>query len=104
VKARERILTPTGALRAGPALLTSVLGIALALGLTIAYVDRVDDRREASARVAAEDQRRASEQSRAIVCALINANVRVYEETPPQTAAGRNLAGAWIELKLQLGC
>jgi hypothetical protein len=104
VRARERILTQTGALRAGPALLTSVLGIAVALLLTIGYVNRVDNRREASARAAVEAQRRASEQSRAIVCALVTANVRVYEETPPSSAAGRNLAEAWVQLKAQLGC
>jgi hypothetical protein len=104
MRARERILTPTGAIRAWPAVLLSLVGVGLALVFTIGYVNRVDNRREASARAAAEAQRQASEQSRAIVCALVTANVRVYEETPPQTAAGRNLAGAWVELKLQLGC
>jgi type II secretory pathway pseudopilin PulG len=104
VKARDRIFTPTGALRAGPSLLLSVLGIALALGLTIAYVQQVDERREQSARQAQEAQRRAGEQVRAAICSMILANVRVYDETPPQTLAGRNLADSWDALSVQFGC
>ncbi len=97
-------MTPTGALRAGPALLLSLLGIALALGFTIAYVGQVDHRRAQSARQAQEAQRRAGEQVKAAVCAMVLANVRVYQETPPQTAAGRNLADSWELLSVQFDC
>jgi hypothetical protein len=93
MRARDRILTPTGALRAGPAIWLSLLGIALAFGFTIAYVGRV-----------AAAQRAEGERSRAAVCALVNSNVAAYSETPPATAAGRNIAASWVELKAQLGC
>lgn len=104
VRARGWFLTPTGALRAGPQVLLSLVGIALALGLTIAYVHRVDERRAASDRAARVAQQRAAEQTKAVVCSMILANVQVYDETPPQTAAGRNLAESWNQLKAQLGC
>ena len=98
------ILTPTGALRAGPALLTSLLGVALALGFTIAYVGRVDERRAASDRASRAAQQRAAEQTKAAVCSMILANVRVYDETPPTTPAGKNLAESWNLLSVQFGC
>lgn len=104
VRARDRILTPTGALRVGPSLLLSLLGIALALGFTIAYVAKVDQRRVASDRAQTVEQQRAAERTKAAVCSMILANVRVYDETPPSTAAGRNLAESWDQLKAQLGC
>lgn len=104
MRTRDRILTPTGALRLGPSLLLSVLGIALALGFTIAYVARVDQRRVRSAQVAQQAQREQGEQTRAVVCRLIVAQVDAYAEQPPQTAAGRNIAETWAVLKLQLGC
>ncbi len=93
MKARERLLTPTGALRAWPAIWLSLLGIALAFGFTIAYVGRV-----------AAAQRAEGERSRAAVCSLVNANVAAYGETPPATAAGQNIAESWVTLKGQLGC
>ncbi len=104
MKATERILTPTGAFRAVPTLIISLIGVFLALGLTVAYVGRVDARREASARSATEAQRRAGEQVKAAVCSMILANVRVYDETPPSTPAGRNLAESWDLLSVQFGC
>lgn len=104
MRARDRILTPTGALRVGPSLLLSVLGIALALGLTIAYVQQVDARRVESDRAQRVAQQQAAEQTKAAVCAMILANVRVYDETPPSTAAGRNLAESWDLLAAQFGC
>lgn len=104
MRARDWIFTPTGALRAGPSLLLSVLGIALALGLTIGYVQRVDERRAASDRAGRAAQQRAAEQTKAIVCSMILANVRVYDETPPTTPAGRNLADSWRALSVQFGC
>jgi uncharacterized protein HemX len=104
VKASERIVTPTGALRVGPSLLLSLLGVALALGFTIAYVHQVDQRRARSAQQALEADRRAAEQNRAVACALINAQVAAYEETPPATMAGQNIADSWRTLKVTYGC
>ncbi len=104
MKATERLLTPTGAIRAWPTVALSLLGIALAFGFTIGYVNRVDDRREASDRAAAQAQREAGEQMRAAVCALVNSNVAAYGETPPSTAAGQNVAASWRTLKVQFGC
>jgi hypothetical protein len=104
VRTRDRILTSTGALRVGPSLLLSLLGVALALGLTIAYVQQVDARRARSAQQAKDADRRAADENRAVVCALINANVAAYEETPPASPAGQNLAAAWQTLKFRYGC
>lgn len=94
MKPRERILTPTGALRAAPALLTSVLGIALALGLTIAYVARVDRAAEA----------RNVQRSRDI-CGIIvlidDRNQELPPATDPDTAAFR---AELHRYRLKLGC
>lgn len=80
-----------------------VTSIALAVA-NVAYTNYVDQRRADSARTGVEAQRRAAEQTKAGVCALVDANVQVYQETPPQTAAGKNLAAAWETLKVQFGC
>lgn len=77
--------------------------VAVGVG-NVLYTNHVDDRRAASARAGAEAQRRAGEQVKAAVCSMILANVRVYVETPPQTAAGRNLADSWALLSKQFGC
>lgn len=42
--------------------------------------------------------------NREATCAVVLAQVQVYEETPPQTVAGRNAAESWSELALWLGC
>lgn len=101
---RERFLTPTGAIRAWPTVLISLVGVGLALGFTIAYVNRVDERRAASDRAARVAQQRAAEQTKMAVCAMILANVRVYDETPPTSPAGKNLAESWDLLATQFGC
>lgn len=104
MRARDRILTPTGALRVGPSLLLSVAGVALAFFFTIAYVHQVDERRAQSAAAAKVAQQHQAEQTKAAVCAMILANVRVYEETPPTSPAGKNLAESWAQLSTQFGC
>lgn len=77
--------------------------VVVAVG-NVLYTNYVDDRRQASARAGVEAQRRAGEQVKAAVCSMILANVRVYDETPPQTLAGRNLADSWNLLSKQFGC
>jgi hypothetical protein len=42
MNARERVLTPTGAMRAWATLLVSTIGVGLALALMFAYVNKVD--------------------------------------------------------------
>jgi hypothetical protein len=73
-----------------------VTSVALAVA-NVAYTNHVNEARE-------RDRARQGEQARAAVCALINANVDVYAETPPQTAAGVNLLESWRTLKAQFGC
>lgn len=70
----------------------------------VLYTNYVDDRRQASARAGVEAQRRAGEAVKAAVCSMVLANVRVYDETPPTTPAGRNLADSWDLLSAQFGC
>ena len=77
--------------------------VAMGIG-NVAYTNHVDERRRASDRAARAAQQRAGEQVKAGVCAMILANVRVYDETPPSTPAGRNLAESWDLLKVQFGC
>lgn len=83
------VFTPTGALRAGPALLVTVAGFALALGLTIGYV----------AHVRAQDDHR--------WCALLATLVAPQPTTPPATpqeARGRQITEAMKQLYREFGC
>jgi energy-converting hydrogenase Eha subunit H len=77
--------------------------VAVGVG-NVLYTNHVDQRRVESARVAAEAQRRQAEQTLAAVCALVLANVQVYDETPATTAAGKNAEAAWDTLKTQFSC
>lgn len=82
-------MTATGALRAGPALLVTVLGFALALGLTIGYV----------AHARSQDDRR--------WCALLGTLVQPQPTTPPvtpQEARGRQITAAMEQLYREFGC
>ena len=49
-------------------------------------------------------QARQNEVGRQATCSLIAAQVAVYAETPPISAAGRNAAGAWHDLSIQFHC
>jgi histone deacetylase complex regulatory component SIN3 len=83
------VLTPTGALRAAPALLLTVVAFGLALALTIGYV--------AAAR--ARDDRR--------WCALLDTISQPQPSTPPQTpqeARGRRVTEQIRQLRTQFGC
>lgn len=71
---------------------------------SIAYTNHVDERRERSDREQRAANQRSAEQTKAAVCSMILANVRVYDETPPQTTAGKNLAESWDLLSAQFGC
>lgn len=46
MKALARVLTPTGAIRAWATVTMLILGFGLALGLTIGYVNKVDEEAE----------------------------------------------------------
>ena len=77
--------------------------VAVAVG-NVAYTNHVDERRARSDREQRAAQQRAAEQTKAAVCSMITANVQVYVETPPQTAAGKNLAESYARLSAQFGC
>lgn len=77
--------------------------VAVGVG-NVLYTNHVDHRRAESARAAAAAQHRQAEATKAAVCALVLANVQVYDETPASTAAGKNAEAAWDALKTQFGC
>lgn len=72
-------------------LIAALLASTLAgLALTVAYVQ-----------FAIAREREGSERRQ---CELINAQVRVYDETPPSTAAGILLAETYRDLKIKNEC
>ena len=91
---KGRFLTPTGAFRAWATVLVSLVGVAIALGLTVAYVQRVG--REAEAR----NVQRARE-----ICGLIvlidDRNQRMPATADPDTATFR---AELHRFRLALGC
>lgn len=93
MRALDRILTPTGAMRAWATILLLIVGFGLALGLTIAYVGKVDRAAE----------HRNQERSREI-CGLITVLDDAYAETPPTTPVGRHLADEIHRYRMRLGC
>ncbi len=74
-------------------MLLLVLGFGLALGLTIGYVNRVDRQAE----------RRNVERSRDI-CGLLVLLDDVYQQTPPTTPVGQNVAAEIHRYRVKLGC
>lgn len=72
MRARERILTPTGAMRAWATVVMLILGFGLALGLTIGYVKKVDK----------EAERRNVERSRDICGIIVMLDDRNQKITP----------------------
>jgi uncharacterized membrane protein YcjF (UPF0283 family) len=70
----------------------------------VLYTNHVDERRARSDRANTIARQKQAEQSKIVVCALINANVAADKESPPQTPAGKNKAEAWKTLKTQFGC
>lgn len=88
------IFTPTGAMRAWATVTMLILGFGLALGLTIAYVNKVD-----------RDAERRNVQRAREICGLIvlidNRNQKLPETTDPGTAAFR---AELHRYRLALGC
>ena len=93
MRALARVLTPTGAMRAWATVLMLMLGFGLALGLTIGYVTKVDQRAE----------QRNVERTREI-CGLIVVLDDAYQQTKPTTALGQNIADEIHRYRLRLGC
>jgi hypothetical protein len=93
MKAAARILTPTGAFRAWATVTMLIIGFGLALGLTIAYVNRVDHRADA------RNQQRARE-----ICGLMRVLDDAYQQTPPTTPTGRTVAAEIHRYRVNLGC
>lgn len=94
MKTGARILTPTGAIRAGWSVAMLILGFGLALGLTIAYVSKVDH----------DAERRNVDRSREI-CGLIrlidDRNQTLPAAADPDTVAFR---AELHRYRLALGC
>jgi hypothetical protein len=89
VRALARVVTPTGALRAGPALLVTIAGFAVALALTIGYV----------AHTRQQDDRR--------WCQLLSTLIAPQPAGPPATAQearGRQITEQLDRLYHDLGC
>lgn len=96
-----RLLTPTGAMRAAPAILTTGFGMVLALLLMFSYVQQVD------ARNRREDIQRSRE-----ICGLIKlsddlAQKQASATSQPNGPAADDIARYRVELhayRLKLGC
>ncbi|GAA0739294.1 hypothetical protein Drose_04100 [Dactylosporangium roseum] len=93
MKTLDRFLTPTGAIRAWATVTMLIVGFGLALGLTIGYVQRVDDAAE----------RRNIEREREI-CGLIVVLDDAYRQIPPATQLGKNIADEIHRYRLRLDC
>jgi hypothetical protein len=90
---RGHILTPTGAMRAWATVLLLILGFGIALGLTIAYVKKVD--REA--------EQRNIERSREICDVAVFIDDQQQQRTPT-TEAQRQFYEKWHRFRLSLNC
>jgi hypothetical protein len=73
------------------------VGILVVGGFNVWYTQHVDHAR-------VEAQRQQSEQSRGIICAVIQGQIDVYKETPPVSKTGQNIADTWRQLGVLLKC
>jgi hypothetical protein len=86
VRRTLQVFTATGAIRAWATVLMVILGFGLALGLTIGYVakkSRDDDRRWCSLLVNLDD---------------------AYQQNPPTSPVGRQIAADMHNLRVGFGC
>jgi hypothetical protein len=83
------------------AVFVTTVGLAVA---NVEYTNHVDERRAASDRANAAAGHQSAVQTLQAVCALVEAQIAAYQETPPKTAAGQNSARAWLDLERQFGC
>jgi hypothetical protein len=93
MKAVQRLLTPTGAMRAWVTVTMLIVGFGLALGLTIGYVNKVDHAAEE------RNQQRARD-----ICGLLVVLDDAYKQLPPTTQLGRNIADEIHRYRVKLGC
>lgn len=77
--------------------------IMVLLGVTISVLVsvRVADR---SIREQIKRDAEAREESRVKTCQVVGTILAAYEETPPPTVAGKNVASAWLDEYRILGC
>ncbi len=71
------------------------------IGLAVVVSTRAAERTVAAERAAA---REAAEENRRATCTLVNAQVSVYRESPPQTPTGREVARAWEDMRIRFHC
>ena len=81
--------------------LTLVVATAASVGLSAVVGVRQAERAIEAERSAS---RRAAEEGRLATCALVNAQVGVYRETPPVTPTGREVARAWEDMSIRFQC
>jgi hypothetical protein len=105
VRPLQRVVTPTGALRAWPTILILILGFGLALGFTIAYVRKVD-----------QDAERRNQQRARDFCDVVmlidDRNQRVPPKLPPNATVEQRqqydvavrFVAALHAYRLKLGC
>ena len=91
---KARVLTPTGAIRAWPTAIMLILGVGLALGLTIAYVDKVDRAAE----------RRNVERSRDWCRIIVMLDDRNQTLPPAQDQQTADFRAALHDLRISKGC
>lgn len=84
-----------------PGIMIVVLSPLLAI---LASVKIADGQRKAAQRAQAAAELRQQEQSRIVVCGLFSAILDTYIETPPNTAAGRNVQQTWLDLYKLSNC
>lgn len=94
MRALERVLTPTGAIRAWATVLMLVLGFGLALGLTIGYVTKVDKAAEA----------RNVERSRDWCRIIVMLDDRNQKLPPAQDQETADFRAALHDLRISKGC
>lgn len=105
MKVLSHIFTPTGAIRAWPSILMLILGFGLALGLTIGYVNKVDQAAER------RNQQRAQDFCDVIVL-IDDRNQQVPPKLPPNATADQRdqyqvavkFVAALHAYRIKLGC
>jgi hypothetical protein len=83
------------------------LAVSVVLGVIVSIVASVkiaDANAQEQLRRVAEAKQQATAEQRAAACQLVGGILDAYDETPPPTKAGKNVATAWREEYLLIGC